>query len=116
MSLSEKDGVRLRHMTNACRKAMSFASGKSREDLEDDELLALALIRLLEVIGEAARGMSEELRERYPEIKWRALAGTRDRLIHGYFDVDLDIIWRIVTDDLPLLAESLAKMSSEERP
>ena len=116
MSLSEKDNVRLRHMTDACRKAMSFASGKSREDLEDDELLALALIRLLEVIGEATRGISEELRERYPEIKWRALAGIRDRLIHGYFDVDLDIIWRIVTDDLPLLAENLARISSEERP
>ena len=113
-SPSKKDSVRLRHMSDACQKAMSFAAGKSREDLEDDELLALALVRLLEIIGEAAGSISEEFRGRYPEIKWRALAGTRDRLIHGYFDVDLDIIWRIVTDDLPPLAENLAKISFEE--
>ncbi|MBU4173843.1 MAG: DUF86 domain-containing protein [Actinobacteria bacterium] len=108
MPPSEKDRVRLHHMMDACRKALFFASDKTREDLENDELLALALVRLLEVIGEASKGTSEELRARCPMIKWRALAGTRDRLIHGYFDVDLDIVWKIVSVDLPQLADALA--------
>ena len=70
-------------------------------------MLSLALVRLLEIIGEAAKGVSEELRQQYPEIPWKQIAGTRDRLIHGYFDVDLDIIWSIVADDLPILIAGL---------
>jgi uncharacterized protein with HEPN domain len=66
-------------------------------------MFALALVRLLEIIGEAARRVSVGLRESHPEIPWAEIAGTRDRLIHGYFDVDLDIVWGIVTQDLPAL-------------
>lgn len=107
MQLSGKDRIRLLHMLDAARKATSFTKGKTREDLERDEILALALERLLEIIGEASKGVSEELQERYPVVKWREIAATRDRLIHGYFDVDQTIIWQIVTVDLVPLIESL---------
>ena len=102
-----RDEVRLRHMLDAARKALEFMTGLSREDLDTDEQLPLAVVRLLEIVGEAARHVTAETRAAHPEIPWRAIAGTRDRLIHGYFEVDMDVVWSIVTDDLPGLTRSL---------
>jgi uncharacterized protein with HEPN domain len=67
---------------------MAFAQGRSRADLDADEMLTQALVRLLEILGEAAKQIPEAIREAQPQIPWRQMAGTRDRLIHGYFDVD----------------------------
>jgi len=104
---ANEDITRLHHMLDAARKAVRFTTGRSRADLETDEQLALATVRLLEVLGEAGRNVSEECRRDYPAIPWRQIAGTRDRLIHGYFDVDLDIVWEIVSEDLPRLLPQL---------
>jgi len=90
--LPPDDRIRLRHMLDAARTAREFAQDRSRADLDSDDMLALALVRLLEIVGEAGRAVSVDLRERHPEIPWAEIAGTRDRLIHGYFDVDLDIV------------------------
>ena len=68
---------------------------------------ALALVRLLEIIGEAAKNVPEEIKASYPNIPWRVIGSTRDRLIHGYFDVDLDVVWDIVTNELPSLVKDL---------
>lgn len=92
---------------DAARRAVAVTAGKTRADLDRDDILALALVRLLEIVGEAAKHLSATFRASHPEIPWRLMAGTRDRLIHGYFDVDLDIVWAIVTDDLPPLLEKL---------
>jgi uncharacterized protein with HEPN domain len=108
--LNENDSVRLRHMLDAVRKAMEFTQGHTRATLDTDEMLELALIRLLEIIGEAAKSVSQDCRQNYPEIPWKQIAGTRDRLVHGYFDVDLDIVWEIVTADLPPLISQLEKI------
>ena len=70
-------------------------------------MLLLALIKLVEIVGEAARRSPEELQERHPEIPWREIIGTRDRLVHGYDAVDHDILWTIVTDDFPPLAKQI---------
>ena len=78
-------------------------------------MLTLAVIRLLEVLGEAARNLSQDIRESHPEVAWKQITGTRDRLIHGYFYVDLDIIWAILTRDLPPLVSSLEKLLSQEQ-
>ncbi len=94
-------------MLDAAHKAVTFTQGRVRADLDDDELLALALVRLLEIVGEASKSVSQSARKKCPEIPWKQIAGTRNRLIHGYHDVDLDIIWQIVTDDLPPLIEAL---------
>ena len=102
-------------MLDAVQKAVEFVQGRSRTDLDKDEQLTLALTRLLEIIGEAAKGVSPALRERYPKIQWKEIAGTRDRLIHGYFDVDLNIVWQIVTTDLPPLLAELEKILSSEK-
>jgi uncharacterized protein with HEPN domain len=105
------DAVRLRHMLEAARKALAIISGHGRQDLDREEILTLALTRLVEIVGEAARNVSDDLRERNPSIPWRAIAGTRDRLIHGYFDVDLDQLWRIVSEDLPGLITQLERIA-----
>jgi uncharacterized protein with HEPN domain len=81
-------------------------------DLDSDEQLALTIVRLLEIVGEAAKQVSAETRTAHPGIPWREIAGTRDRLIHGYFDVELDVVWSIVTGDLPSLVEGLESMVS----
>ena len=77
-------------------------------------MFALALVRLLEIIGEAARGVSIGLSQHHLEIPWSEIAGTRDRLIHGYFDVDLDVVWGIVTKDLPSLITQLGAIVVDE--
>jgi uncharacterized protein with HEPN domain len=105
-----EDLVRIRHMLDAAEKAVEFTQSRQRSDLDKDEKLALAVVRLIEIIGEAARNVTETTRNQFPEIPWRQIAGTRDRLIHGYFDVDLDIVWSIITTDLPPLIEQLNKI------
>jgi uncharacterized protein with HEPN domain len=76
--------------------------GRERTDLDTDEMLALSVVRLVEILGEAAKNVSQDLKNETPDIAWRQIAGTRDRLTHAYFDINLDIIWDIVTRDLPL--------------
>ena len=105
-----EDAVRLRHMLDAALKVREFVAGRTRGDLEQDERLALALVRLVEIIGEAAKQVSEETRTLHPHIPWASIMATRNRLIHGYFDVDLDIIWHIVSADLPALIPVLQRI------
>ncbi len=100
-SIPEADAIRLRHMLDAAIRARSFVQDRKRDDLETDEMLALALVRLLEIIGEAAARVSQDVKSKLPAIPWRQITGTRNRLIHGYFAVDLDIVWAIVQNDLP---------------
>ena len=87
-----------------------------QQDLVTDEMLSLSLVRLLEIIGEAARAVSSEGRAAYPAIPWKKIIGMRDRLTHGYFDVNLDIVWETVTHDLPPLIVELERLVSEQRP
>jgi uncharacterized protein with HEPN domain len=99
--------VVMRHMMDAAREAISFAAGKTREDLDADRMLELTLVRLVEVVGEAASRVAGEERERYPTVPWKTIVATRNRLIHGYDQVDLDILWNIVSSDLPALVNLL---------
>jgi uncharacterized protein with HEPN domain len=111
---SKSDLIRLKHMRDAAEKALRFTSGKSRGDLSVDEQLALACIRLIEIIGEAAAKVGMETKERLSEIPWNDIVGTRNRLIHGYEEVDLDIVWQILKQDLPDLLERLDRRIKEE--
>ena len=105
--MNRNDLTYVRHMLDAAGKALEFCEGRVRSDLDSDEVLALALIRLLEVLGEASRNISQRTKASHPDIPWQQIAATRNRLIHGYFDVDLDIVWSIVDTDLPELIEQL---------
>lgn len=99
------DDVRLRHLIDAAERAIRFASDRSRADLDIDDMLTLALTKLVEIVGEAAKRVSGETKDAHPEIPWSAAARMRDRLVHHYFDIDLDVLWSTVRDDLPALLE-----------
>jgi uncharacterized protein with HEPN domain len=101
MPLTEEDPIRLHHMLEYAQKALRFSEGKTRSDLEHDDQLTLALARAVEIIGEAASKTSHDLQEKTPSIPWADIIGTRNRLVHAYFSVDLDVLWTIVTHDLP---------------
>lgn len=101
-------------MLDFARKAVQFNKGKNRADLDSNEMLAFATVHLVEVIGEASKNISLELRQQYPEVPWDLIIGTRNRLAHGYIDVDLDIIWTIVTKDLPPLIVQLRRILKNE--
>ncbi len=106
--------VRLRHMLDAARKAAEFCRNKTRADLGEDAMLALALTRLLEIIGEAAKHVPSNFRDKAPAIPWRDITGTRDRLTHAYMDVDMDIVWTIISESLPRLISELEKLVPPE--
>jgi len=97
----ESDSVRLRHMLDAAREAVEFSRGRKREDLETDRVLALALARCIEIIGEAGSRVSLQLRTGHPEVPWADIAGMRNRLVHAYFDVDLGLLCDTIAGDLP---------------
>lgn len=108
------DTIALRHMLDFAHTARRLADGRSREDLDSQEMLQLALTRAVEVIGEAAKRVSDARRDMHPQIPWREITGTRDRLIHGYDMVNLDILWRIVQDELPPLITELERILAAE--
>ncbi len=101
-------------MLDASRKARMLIAGRERSDLTTDDLLSLALQRLVEIIGEAADKISEETQSQAADIPWRAITGMRHRLIHAYYDVNLDILWTTVTDDLPPLITALESLLKTE--
>ena len=105
-----EDTVRLRHMLDAAQEAVSFVQGKKRGDLDTDRKLVLSLIRLVEIIGEAATQITKEFQGAHPALPWPLIVGMRNRLIHAYFDIDLDRIWDTVKDDLPSLISELKKI------
>jgi uncharacterized protein with HEPN domain len=110
--LPDKDRIRIQHMLDAAERIAAFTDGISKEQFLDDEKLNLAVIRLFEILGEAANNISEDLQEKYNDIPWREIAGIRNRLIHGYFDVDLNIVWQIIQQDIPPLISNLKYIQS----
>ena len=106
------DVVRLRHMREAAATALEMSSGRRRADLSD-VMLAMALTRCLEILGEAAARLGAVTRERFPDIPVARMIAMRNRLIHAYFDVDLDIVWTTVVEDLPALLPVLDKALAE---
>jgi len=100
-------GVAFRQMLEHAREAFRFVGARRREDLDEDRLLNLAVVRLLEVVGEAAARVPGDEQARHPEVPWREIVGLRNRLIHGYDEVDFDVVWAIIQSDLPPLIRAL---------
>lgn len=104
----------MRHMLDAAKKAVRVASARNRGDLDsEDDPLADALVRLISVIGEAGSKVSPETRSRFAGIPWPDVVGMRNRLIHSYFDINLDILWATVQDSLPSLIQRLEPALAE---
>jgi uncharacterized protein with HEPN domain len=112
MSLSSLEY--LRHILDETIYLVDRAKGLSRDQFMQDETLRRAFVRSLEIIGEAAKKVSLELRQKYSHLDWRAIAGMRDRLIHDYFGVDYDIVWDVVTNKVPILQREIWQIIQNE--
>jgi len=104
------DRIRLQHMLDHAREAVLMVKEKESADLGRDRMLELATVRLIEIIGEAAARVSAEGREKFTSIPWQEVIGMRNRLIHGYDQVDLDILWDTIEIDLPPLITALEEI------
>ena len=109
-SISPEDRIRLRHMLDAALEIQQYVQSASREELNRDRKLVHSLVHLFEIVGEAATQVSDELRERSSDIPWLVIIGMRNRLIHAYFAIDLNVVWSTSTTDIPLLITELKKL------
>jgi uncharacterized protein with HEPN domain len=103
----EPDVVRIRHMAEAGRDALGFCAGRSRADLGIDRMFARALVKSIEIIGEAASKVGEATKAELPDVPWADIVTMRHRLTHTYYDIDLDIVWNTAVQDLPPLVATL---------
>jgi len=108
----------LRDILDAAGKAQRFVEGIDFRAFKGNDEKVFAVVRALEIIGEAARQVPASLRTRYPDLAWRDITGMRDKLIHAYFGVDVDVVWRTVQDELPLLQSAVQRMLQdlEQKP
>ena len=104
----KNDSVYLTHMYETAPKAVDKMAGKSRADFDADDTLQLALVHLIHTIGESARRISQDTRQKHPQIPFHQIVGMRHKVVHDYLDVDLDIVFAVVTKDLPPLLKILA--------
>jgi uncharacterized protein with HEPN domain len=95
------DAIRIRHIIEAAEAAQSFVDGRRRGDLDADLMLRFALVRAIEIIGEAASKLSLEMRAAAPSIHRPAIVAMRNRLVHAYFDIDGDVLWKTATEEIP---------------
>ncbi len=109
------DSIFIRHMLDYSTEAIMLVQDKTREALDQERLLNLALVRLVEIVGEAANRVSVQTQAKYPSVPWPQIIGLRNRLVHGYDEVDFDVLWRIVREDLPPLAAELRKILGENK-
>ncbi len=109
------DRVSMQQMLDHALEAVVMIKEKQRNNLETNRMLQLALVRLVEIIGEAAARVSSQTRENYPQVPWRQIIGTRNRLIHGYDLMDFDILWDTTTVDLPELIQTLENILKREK-
>ena len=104
----------LRHILDETEYLDGRAKDLSKDDFLNDETLKRAFVRSLEIIGEATKKIHPELRNKYPDVEWRAMAGMRDKLVHDYFGVDYDIVWDVVINKLPKLSQNIKRILREE--
>jgi uncharacterized protein with HEPN domain len=113
--MQPEDRVRIGHMIEAGEHAVRFTAGRSRPDLDSDHMLLFALVRAIEIVGEAASKPSPALRSETDQIPWGLIISMRNRLIHAYFNVDPDIVWKTTTEELPAVLPQLRALFQRDR-
>ena len=104
----------LQHILDETLFLINQTQGLTFDKFMQDDALRRAFVRSLEIVGEAVKYMPAEWRQKYSQVNWRSIAGMRDRLIHGYFSVDYDIVWDVVTNHIPVLQQEIRRIIEEE--
>ncbi len=112
--MSPHDCWRLQHIIEAAENLQEFVAGRQRADLDTDRMLVFAIVRAVEIIGEAASKISKETRTAQVTIPWKAIIGMPNRLVHGYLDIDANIVWVAVTEEIPALLGQLKTLAASE--
>lgn len=107
------DRVRLQHMIEAADSAVQFMAGRQRTELETDRMLLFAVVRAIEIIGEAASKISEATQTAEPGIPWKAIIGMRNRLVHAYFQINTDVVWKTATQEIPAVMPLLRALAEK---
>jgi uncharacterized protein with HEPN domain len=108
-----EDRIRVQHMIDAAELAMGFANGRQRADLDHDRMLSFALVRAIEIIGEAARHVSTAMRASIATVPWESIVGMRHRVVHAYVNIDHETVWNTVQVELPRLVATLKEALAE---
>ncbi len=104
------DRVRVHHMIEAAAEIERFLSGRERSDLDADRMLLFAVVRAIEIIGEAASQLSDATRAKAPEIPWPSMVGMRNRIVHAYWDIDTGVVWKAAAEEVPALLPALRRL------
>ncbi|MBP7038042.1 MAG: DUF86 domain-containing protein [Bacteroidales bacterium] len=108
--MEKDDLVYIEHILDCIRKIKEFTNGLSLKDFSVNELVQDAVIRNIEIIGEASKKISSDTKQIFYEIPWREIAGMRDKLIHDYLGVDVEVVWRTITEDIPILEKQIKEI------
>lgn len=109
-----EDKIWILHMIESAQCVQEFLAGKTYDDLQKNKQLSFAVVRALEIVGEAASQIAQELRDKYPQIPWRNIISMRNKLIHAYFDINYRIIWSAAKEDIPQLLQHLKDIKDEK--
>lgn len=110
--MRDEDRIRVRHMIESAEAALRFVAGRTRPDLDADQMLLFALVRAVEILGEAASKVSLEARAAHGDIPWTAIIGMRNRLVHAYFNINADVVWVAATQEIPALLPQLQALAA----
>jgi uncharacterized protein with HEPN domain len=115
MQKHDKDKIRLKHISDEAKEALKYTKNITFQEFVKDGKTVRAVVRSLEIIGEAASKISVEFRQEHSEVPWQEIIAMRNRLIHVYFDVDYNIIWKTIKENLPALIEQLSRILKNEK-
>jgi len=113
--MKDNDKIRIKHIIDASEEALSFVDNVKREKFFKNRMLILSVIKEIEISGEAASKISEETKTKYSNVPWKDIVGMRNRLIHSYFDVNIELVWNTIKNNLNPLISSLKEILAEER-
>ena len=108
--MNESDIIRLKHMLDCAKSALNLVKSRTFDDMVNDRMFRMALIKEIEILGEAATKISDETRKQFPDIPWKPIIGMRNRLVHVYYDINLKVLWSTANYNVPKLIEELEKI------
>ncbi|MBK5285081.1 MAG: DUF86 domain-containing protein [Bacteroidia bacterium] len=105
----------LKHIEHECGFLTRVTAGKTLDEVFNDEILSKAIVRSLEIIGEAVKKLDDDFKKQHPSMEWKKIAGTRDIMIHHYFGIDYDIVWEVITEKIPPLHKYIHEIIKAEK-